>query len=96
VERGVRRLGAGLIGKLTAPDARERFEFNRRIMTCHDDLDLGLTPDIPGTPGLLPLEADRVAWVVGHLGVPATTDVAVRVLTHPTTASARSTPGSAG
>jgi DNA polymerase-1 len=79
-ERGVRRLGAGLIGKLTAPDARERFEFNRQIMSCQDDLDLGITPDLPGTPGLLPLDADRVARVVGHLGVPATTDVALRVL----------------
>lgn len=82
-EQGVRRLGAGLVKKLTAPDARERFEFNRRIMTCRDDLDLGITPDVPGTPGLLPLDADRVARVVGHLDVPATTDVALRVLTEP-------------
>lgn len=82
-DQGVRRLGAGVVRKLSEPDARERFEFNRRIMTCHDDLDLGITPDVPGTPGLLPLHPDRVARVVGHLNVPATTDVALRVLTEP-------------
>ena len=42
---------------------------------------LGLTPDIPGTPGLLPLDIDRVSRVVGFLNVEATTDLAVRVLT---------------
>jgi len=32
---------------------------------------------------VLPLDIDRVARVVGHLGVDATTDLALRVLTEP-------------
>lgn len=80
-ETGNRRIGAGLLKRLTAPGARERYEFNVRIMAGRDDLDLGLTPDLPGTPGLLPLDIDRVYRVVGHLNVQATTDLAVRVLT---------------
>ena len=47
------------------------------------EVDLGLTPDVPGTPGLLPLHPDRVSRVVGYLGVPATTQLALRVLTEP-------------
>lgn len=82
-DHGVRRLGAGLLKKLTAPGARERYAFNREIMTCRTDIDLGITPGIPGTPGLLPLHPDRVSRVVGHLGVSATTDLALRVLTEP-------------
>ena len=50
-------------------------------MSGRTDLDLGLMPDVPGSPGLLPLEIDRVAQVVGYLGVPGTTDLAMRVLT---------------
>ena len=80
-EQGVRRIGKGLLKRLADPAARERFEFNLSMMSGRTDLDLGLTPDIPGTPGLLPLEPDRVSRVVGHLGVPATTDLALRVLT---------------
>jgi 5'-3' exonuclease len=82
-EEGLRRIGPGLLKRLTADGARERFEFNLSIMSGRTDLDLGLTPDVPGTPGLLPLEPDRVAQVVGYLGVPATTDLALRVLTEP-------------
>jgi DNA polymerase-1 len=82
-EVGVRRIGAGLLKRLTEPGARERFDFNMAIMTGHADLDLGLTPDVPGSPGLLPLDPDRVARVVGHLGVPSTTQLALRVLTEP-------------
>ena len=82
-EEGLRRVGTGLLKKLGAPGARERFEFNLSIMTGHSDLDLGLTPEVPGTPGLLPLDADRVAQVVGYLGVPSTTQLALRVLTEP-------------
>ncbi len=82
-EAGVRRIGAGLLKRLSDPAARERFEFNMSIMSGRTDLDLGLTPDVPGSPGLLPLDPDRVARVVGHLGVPATTDLALRVLTEP-------------
>jgi DNA polymerase-1 len=81
VETGGRRIGAGLVGRLAAPGARERYEFNWSIMVGRADLDLGLTPDVPGTPGLLPLDPDRVSRVVGHLGVAATTQLALRVLT---------------
>ncbi|AXT86089.1 5'-3' exonuclease [Aeromicrobium sp. A1-2] len=80
-ETGNRRIGAGLLKRLTAPGSRERYEFNVKIMSGQDDLDLGLTPDIPGTPGLLPLDIDRVSRVVGYLNVQATTDLALRVLT---------------
>ena len=86
-ETGQRRVGAGLLRKLTAAGARERFEFNLSIMSGRTDLDLGLTPDVPGTPGLLPLDPDRVARVVGHLGVPSTTQLALRVLTEPPASS---------
>ncbi len=80
-ETGARRIGNTVRSRLAAPGARERYEFNVSIMSGRDDLDLGLTPDVPGTPGLLPLDIDRVARVVGHLNFPATTDLAVRVLT---------------
>ncbi|GAA1147172.1 5'-3' exonuclease [Nocardioides aquiterrae] len=80
-EVGRPRIGASVLKKLAAPAARERFEFNLSIMSGRTDLDLGLTPDVPGSPGLLPLELDRVAQVVGYLGVPGTTDLAMRVLT---------------
>ena len=50
------------------------------MMSGRDDLDLGLTPDVPGSPGLLPLDLDRVSQVVGFLNVEATTALAVRVL----------------
>ncbi|WP_114422557.1 5'-3' exonuclease [Nocardioides houyundeii] len=79
-ETGVRRVGAAVVRRLAAPGARERYEFNLAMMAGRDDLDLGLTPDVPGTPGLLPLDADRVSRVVGHLNVGATTSLAVRVL----------------
>ena len=80
-EKGLRRIGAGLLKRLADPAARDRFEFNMSIMSGRTDLDLGLTPDVPGTPGLLPLDPDRVARVVGHLGVATTTELALRVLT---------------
>jgi 5'-3' exonuclease len=90
LERGGRRLGARVVRHLSAPGARERYEFNVRIMTGREDLDLGLTPDVPGTPGLLPLDVDRVSRVVGFLGVEATTALALRVLTgDPASASRR-------
>jgi DNA polymerase-1 len=82
-EQGTRRIGASVLKRLATAEARERFEFNLSMMSGRTDLDLGLTPDVPGSPGLLPLEPDRVARVVGHLGVPSTTDLALRVLTEP-------------
>ncbi|MER7555839.1 5'-3' exonuclease H3TH domain-containing protein [Nocardioides sp. NPDC126508] len=87
-DTGVRRIGSRVVRALSAPGARERYDFNLRMMTCRDDLDLRLTPDIPGTPGLLPLDIDRVTRVVGFLGVEATTAVAQRVLsTNPASAA---------
>jgi DNA polymerase-1 len=80
-ENGGRRLGANVVRRLAAPGARERFEFNVSIMAGHDDLEIGLTPDVPGSPGLLPLDIDRVSSVVGFLNVQSTTDLALRVLT---------------
>lgn len=80
-ETGARRIGASVLTRLRAPEARQRFEFNLRLMSGRTDLDLGLTPDVPGTPGLLPLEITRVERVVGHLGIEATTALALRVLT---------------
>ena len=83
-----RRMGATVVSRLTAPEARKRYHFNVRIMSGHDDLDLGLTPDVAGSPGLLPLDLDRVSHVVDHLNVEATTALAVRVLsTDPASAS---------
>ncbi len=87
-EEGLRRIGAGLLKRLTAEGARERYDFNLAIMSGRTDVDLGLTPEVPGSPGLLPLDVDRVSKVVGHLGVDATTQLALRVLTEPP-ASAR-------
>ncbi len=82
-ETGVRRLGTRVRRCLMAPGARERYQFNHALMSGRTDLDLGLTPDVPGSPGLLPLERDRVARVVDFLGVGPTTDLALRVLTEP-------------
>ena len=80
-ETGERRIGDGLLKRLSADGARERYEFNVRVMSGRTDLDLGLTPDVPGTPGLLPLDINRVERVVGHLNMEATTALALRVLT---------------
>lgn len=82
-EHGQRRVGSALVKRLAAEGARERFEFNVEMMGGRTDLELGLTPDVPGSPGLLPLDPERVARVVGYLGVPSTTDLALRVLTEP-------------
>ncbi len=82
-ETGGRRTGRTVVRHLRAADARTQFEFNQSMMAGRTDVDLGLTPDQPGTPGLLPLDHARVLTGVGHLGVPATTDLAVRVLTEP-------------
>lgn len=79
-ETGSRRIGAAVVRRLMATEARERYDFNVRIMSGRDDLDLGITPDVPGTPGLLPLDPQRVNRVVGWLGVEATTSLAIRVL----------------
>jgi 5'-3' exonuclease len=88
-ETGARRTGATVVRRLSAPGARERYEFNLEMMSGRLDLDLGLTPDVPGTPGLLPLDIERVNRVVRFLGVDATREMALRVLTgDPASASA--------
>ena len=90
-EVGSRRMGTAIIRRLTAADARERYDFNVQIMSGRDDLDLGITPDVPGTPGLLPLDPQRVNQVVSFLDVEATTSLAIRVLsTDPASAASRS------
>ncbi len=89
-EEGTRRMGTTVVRRLAAPGARDRYDFNVRLMAGRDDLDLGITPDVPGSPGLLPLDAERVNRVVGFLGVEATTSLAVRVLsTDPASATMR-------
>ncbi|NRQ51424.1 5'-3' exonuclease [Aeromicrobium stalagmiti] len=89
-EQGTRRMGATVVRRLTTGDARERFDFNVRIMSGRDDLDLGITPDVPGTPGLLPLDPQRVNHVVGFLDVESTTSLAIRVLsTDPASSASR-------
>lgn len=80
VETGARRMGATVVRRLAVPEARERFDFNVQMMSGRDDLDLEITPDVPGTPGLLPLDLGRVNTVVSYLGVESTTTLAVRVL----------------
>ncbi|WP_224769035.1 NUDIX domain-containing protein [Nocardioides ochotonae] len=82
-EHGLRRIGSTLLKRLSAPGARERYQFNLAIMSGRTDLDLGLTPDVPGSRGLLPLDHERVARVVDFLGVGSTTALALRVLTEP-------------
>jgi DNA polymerase-1 len=89
-EQGTRRMGTTVVRRLAAPGARDRYDFNMRLMGGRDDLDLGITPDVPGSPGLLPLDAERVNRVVGFLNVEATTSLAVRVLsTDPASATMR-------
>ncbi|QBX56702.1 5'-3' exonuclease [Nocardioides seonyuensis] len=80
-ETGARRLGAGAVRRLSATGARERYEFNLALMAGREDLELGLTPDVPGSPGLLPLDPERVRRVMDFLGVAATTELALKVLT---------------
>ena len=84
LEAGRPRIGAQLVGRLTAPAARERYDFNLALMSGRSDLDLGLDLEVPGSRGRLPLDPARVGPVVDYLGVPATTDLALRVLTGPT------------
>lgn len=88
-ETGVRRTGATIVRRLMARGARERYDFNVQLMSGRGDLDLGLSPDVPGSPGLLPLDIDRVSNVVGFLNVEATTALALRVLTGDPASAAR-------
>lgn len=83
LESGGRRTGAGVVRRLSAPGARERFAFNLAIMRGRDDLDLGFDPQDPTSPGMLPLDPPTVSRVVAHLDVEATRMLALRVLTEP-------------
>ena len=88
-DTGTRKIGARVVRALMAEGARERYDFNVRMMTGRSDIELGLTPDVPGTPGLLPLPWERVSRVVDFLGDPATSALAQRILS---TAPASATP----
>ncbi len=79
-DTGTRKIGARVVRALMAEGARERYDFNVRMMTGRSDIELGLTPDVPGTPGLLPLPWERVSRVVDFLGDPATSALAQRIL----------------
>jgi len=79
-DNGSRHIGATVVRRLTAPGAREQYDFNVRLMSGRADLDLGLTPEVPGSRGRLPLDAERVSRVVGYLDVEETTALALRVL----------------
>lgn len=81
VEAGGRRVGTSVVRRLAAPGARERYDFNVDLMSGRTDLDLGITPDRPGTPGLLPLDVHRVTRVADFFGIDETTALAVRLLT---------------
>ncbi|TYL56013.1 5'-3' exonuclease [Nocardioides sp. BGMRC 2183] len=83
LDQGGRRIGAGLVRRLSVEGARERFEFNVAIMSGRDDLDLGFTPEVPGSAGMLPLDPPTVSRVVAHLDVESTRMLALRVLTEP-------------
>ena len=80
-ESAVHMAHENVLNRLSAPGARAAYEFNLELMAGRTDLDLGLTPDVPGTPGLLPLDIARVEQVVGYLNTDATTSLALRVLT---------------
>lgn len=80
LEAGGRRIGTSVVRRLAAEGARERYDFNVSMMRGHDNLELGLTPEVPNSPGLLPLPLERVDRVVGWLNVPATANLARRVL----------------
>ncbi len=72
-EHGRRRIGARVRRTLSAPGARDQFESNLLLMAGRSDITLGLTPDIPGSVGLLPRPSDVVHQVVDYLGVEETT-----------------------
>ena len=65
---------------LSAPGARDQFESNLLLMAGRSDVNLGLTPDVPGSAGMLPRPSDAVHQVVDYLGAEETTRFALRVL----------------
>jgi DNA polymerase-1 len=76
---GVRaRLGTGVAGCLSHPDARASWELNCRVMAMHDDVPLGL--DLAGGRGVLPLLADAVDSVFRAQNLTWSVSKAVAVL----------------
>ncbi len=79
-ERVVAAIGAAAARKLADPDARQAWEVNCDVMALHDNV----APELellPGKPGVLPLEPDRVRAVYAALGLIYSTSTALRVLT---------------
>jgi DNA polymerase-1 len=71
------RLGAGCAKRLADPDARARWELNCQVMTMQDVV---LELDGAAGPGVLPLDADRVACAFRAQELTWTVRDAVRVL----------------
>jgi DNA polymerase-1 len=78
-ERVVAAIGAAAARKLAAPEARAAWEVNCDVMAVHNDVapELDL---VPGNPGVLPLEAERVRAVYASLGLIYSVSTALRVL----------------
>jgi 5'-3' exonuclease len=72
------RLGTGVAGCLSHPDARTSWELNCRVMAMHDDVPLEL--DLAGGPGVLPLLADAVDSVFRAQNLTWSVSKAVAVL----------------
>lgn len=79
-ETGMRKISAGLLKKLRADGARERFEFNKSMMAA-ELIPLTIAVN-PGDPGVLPLRRDAVESTVSYLGDRWTTKTALEVLCH--------------
>jgi 5'-3' exonuclease len=78
-ERVVAAVGVAAARRLGAPEARPAWELNCEVMAMHGDvapdLDFGL-----GSPGVLPLEAERVRAVYAGVGLIYSAAGALRVL----------------
>lgn len=73
-------LGAGVVARLSDPQARQSWELNCRLMSFQADVDIGL--DEGSNPGRLPLDAQAVRRTYLSHDLPATTPVALRALCH--------------
>jgi DNA polymerase-1 len=78
-ERVVAAIGAAAARRLGAPEARPAWELNCEVMAMHADV----APELdfaPGSPGVLPLLADRVRAVYAGVGLVYSAPAALRVL----------------
>jgi DNA polymerase-1 len=78
-ERVTAAIGAAAARRLAAPEARPAWELNCEVMAMQADV----APDLeftPGSPGLLPLDADRVRSVYASVGLIYSAPAALRVL----------------